>query len=293
MANNDQLAKNMSEILDVSINQAKKWIDAMDAEQLINATSAVDAEDLDSLQDVIDRVQTDAQEPDMTLSEIRKEINRLGKQNLEQNETHDDVWPLIARLSTSDWKMIWPSIHEDILISLLSEALDEEQDGVSGADADTIHAYAQDQLQEHMVYQGQIVEVVIPRGPHQTVGIRTPKGITMVHRHQLTQLHEHVLGMTAMPNLARMQALAGISTPEVTEAEHRIHVPGVGTITSDMMPTKIRRQWQDVQRKVSELDYLISAEPMDITQVDLVCKHLKHLTTQLCHNVSAAASEPK
>ena len=288
MANND-LARKISEILDVSLNQAQKYMDQMDAEQLINAESAVDAEDASSLQSVIDELESESDaEPDMTLTEVRKEINRLGKQNLQRDETHDDVWPLIAKLSRADWRMIWPAIDESVLVSLLSEALDEEQDSVSAADADTIHAYAQDQLQEHMMWQGQIVEVVIPKGPRNTVGIRTQEGISMVNRTELTNLNEHVLGMTAMPSLARIQELAGMTSTAVAEAD-RIHIPGVGTISQDMMPRKIRRMWSDLEPKLQELDQLIKSEPMDYTHVNLVCAHVKYLMDSLCHNVAAAA----
>lgn len=292
MANND-LARNISEILDISLNQAQKHVDAMDAEQLINAESAVDAEDSESLQLVIDELTSDkGTQPEMTLSETRKEINRLGKQNLKNNETHDDVWPLIAKLSKQDWRMIWPAIDEQVLMSLLSEALDEEQDSVSGEDADTIHAYAQDQLQEHMIYQGQIVEVVIPRGPHKTVGIRTTQGITMVNRSQLTNLNEHVLGMTAMPSLARIQELAGLAA-EAVSPEDRIHVPGVGTVASEHMPRKIQLIWRELQGKMQEMDQLVKADPQDYTHMDLVCKHLQYLLTTLCHNVDSAHKHSK
>ena len=292
MANND-LARKISEILEVSLNQAQKYTDVMDAEQLINAESAVDAEDATSLQQVIDELESESDaETDMTLTEVRKEINRLGKQNLKQNETHDDVWPLIANLSKADWRMIWPAIDDQVLISLLSEALDEDQDSVSAADADTIHAYAQDQLQEHMMYQGQIVEVVIPKGPRNTVGIRTSQGISMVNRTELTNLNEHVLGMTAMPSLARIQELAGVPQAHVTEAD-RIVIPGVGTITSEMMPRKIRRMWEDLEPKLQELHDLIHAEPLDYTHVNLVCAHVKYLMDSLCHNVESAAKNSK
>lgn len=287
MAQND-LAKQISEILDMSINQAQKHVDQMDAEQLINAESAVDAEDVESLQLVIDELDAaEDEKPDMTLTEIRKEINRLGKENLKQNETHDDVWPLIAKLSKQDWRMIWPAIDEQVLISLLSEALEEDQDSVSAQDADTIHAHAQDQLQEQMIYEGQVVQVVIPHGPHHTVGIRTQQGITMVKRSQLTQLHEHVLGMTAMPTLARMQELAGLQ-PEPMQSENRIHIPGVGTVSSEHMPRKIRLIWRELQDKIQELNTLIQAEPMDYTHMDLVCKHVQYLMNTLCHNVDSA-----
>lgn len=278
MTNNDSLANQISDILDVSLNQAKKWIKLMTAEQLINMTSAVDAEDVESMQAVIDDIQEAEDKPEMTLTEIRKEINRLGKDNLKNNETHDDVWPLIAGMSKSDWKMIWPALDKQVLMSLLSEALDEPQDDVSADDAETILSYAKDQLQEHMIYEGQIVQVVIPHGPHKTVGIRTHTGVRMVSRHDLTQLHEHVMGMTSMPSLARIQALAGVTVAPKNDHNVNMHViPHVS-----QQDNKMTKLYAQIQTKQAELCALMGETPLDLTQIGLVCKHLQHLLQCMC-----------
>jgi hypothetical protein len=281
MSNNDQLANQISEILDVSVNQAKKWINLMTAEQLINMTSAADAEDADSMQSVIDEVHEEQHVPDMTLTEIRKEINKLGKQNLKNNETHDDVWPLIAGLSKSEWKMIWPAVDKPVLQSLLSEVLDEPQDDVSSEDADSILSYAKDQLQEHMIYEGQVVQVVIPQGPHRTVGIRTPTGVRMVHRRHLHQLHEHVMGMTAMPSLARIQALAGVDPP--SSPSHTVQV----NVTAASTNSRITKLYAQLCVKQSELQDLMCDTALDTTQIALVCKHMQHLLQCICDCLDA------
>ena len=63
--------------------------------------------------------------------------------------------------------------------------------------------------------------VYLPTGPHNTVGVKIQGKSMMVKRNKLNKLEENVLGMTVMPNLERMQQLAGIQpagqsiTPEI------------------------------------------------------------------------------
>jgi hypothetical protein len=63
--------------------------------------------------------------------------------------------------------------------------------------------------------------VYLPKGPHDTVGVKIQGKSMMVKRDKLNKLEEQVLGMTIMPNLERMQQLAGIQpagqsiTPEI------------------------------------------------------------------------------
>ena len=63
--------------------------------------------------------------------------------------------------------------------------------------------------------------VYLPHGPHNTVGVKIQGKSMMVKRDKLNKLEENVLGMVSMPNLERMQQLAGIQpagqsvTPEI------------------------------------------------------------------------------
>ncbi len=56
-----------------------------------------------------------------------------------------------------------------------------------------------------------MVEVTIPQAPDNLVGISQHDHMIWVPRRQLQSLTEHVLGMTQMPSIARMKALAGIT----------------------------------------------------------------------------------
>lgn len=64
-------------------------------------------------------------------------------------------------------------------------------------------------------FEGNKAVVKLPKGPGNTVGVTIKGKMEMVNRKDVSKIDEGVLGMTAMPNLARMQQLAGI--PDVTE----------------------------------------------------------------------------
>lgn len=290
MAQND-LAKKISEIMNISMADALEQVGAMDVEQMINAQSAVDAEDKSALESVLQELETEESEAPQNITQIKSEIERLGKQNLKNNETMDDVWPLIGSLSYNDWKLMWPAIDQDILISLLSEATDEEQDSVSGDDAKTIHDYAQEMLREHVVYQGQIVEVALPRGPNNTIGIRTSTGIQMVSKTQVTNINEHVLGMTAMPSLARMMELAGMPSAEPTLEDRIVVKGGAGSISKEMMPVKLKRYTQELSKKLEELQSILADDTVDYEAADMVCKHAQYILNNICNNVTSAKEQ--
>lgn len=57
--------------------------------------------------------------------------------------------------------------------------------------------------------------VKMPHGPKDTVGVMIDGRMSMVKRSEVRPLEEGVLGMTMMPDLRRMQELAGITTSSV------------------------------------------------------------------------------
>lgn len=52
--------------------------------------------------------------------------------------------------------------------------------------------------------------IYLPDGPHDTVGVKIQGKSKMVRRDKLSKLEENVLGMVNVPNLERMQQLAGL-----------------------------------------------------------------------------------
>lgn len=220
MATKD-LASQTASLVNRSRADVGRQIAALDAESVINLKVAVDGKDKALALTILD--QTAPAEP-TTLNprEAVREINRVGKTNLEKSEPMDRVWELIGSMKPSDWKLAWPAIDQQILISLYNEATDSDTDSVSGEQSQEIFDYARQFVTEHAIYQGQLVEVCVPRGPHNTVGIRLNGSIEMVSRGDLTTLDEHVLGMTAMPSLGRIKQLAGIGAaiPSHTAPAH-------------------------------------------------------------------------
>jgi hypothetical protein len=304
MAMND-LAKNVADALDISVSEAAKKIDQMSAEQVINLESAVDAEDQDAIQSVWDETEDDDAEPtSMTVPEIKAEIQRTGKRNLETEQPMDNVWELIGKLGESDWKLMWPALDDQILMSLLSEITDEDVDSVSAEDAKSIYEYAKQMLTEHVIYQGAIVEVAIARGPNNTIGIRTPKGITMVSKNETSKLDEHVLGMTQMPALSRMLELAGMNSGAATTAppvsededEDRIYIKGgAGSISRSMMPIKLRRLFKELKQRLpddlSNLEDELVKDDIDYDYVHVLVNGLTTLLTTIANNVDSARKE--
>lgn len=220
MATKD-LASQTASLVNRSRADVGRQIAALDAESVINLKVAVDDKDKTLALSILD--QTAPAEP-TTLNprEAVREINRVGKTNLEKSEPMDRVWELIGTMKPGDWKLAWPAIDQQILIALYNEATDSDTDSVSGDQSQEIFDYARQFVTEHAIYQGQLVEVCVPRGPHNTVGIRLNGSVEMVSRGDLTMLDEHVLGMTAMPSLGRIKQLAGIGAalPSHTAPAH-------------------------------------------------------------------------
>lgn len=220
MASKD-LAAQISKLVNRSRADVAKSVAALDAEQLINIKVALDQKQSDNVMRILD------QKPPPSIQQLDpretlREINKIGRNHLKNQEPMDRVWELIGHLKSNDWDLVWPAIDRDILIALYFEVSDQETDSISKEQSAEIYNYARQFVSEHAIYQGNLVEVTIPRGPNNTVGIKLNGVVSMVERSQLKHLDEHVMGMTAMPSLGRIQQLAGIpfAQPSHTAPAH-------------------------------------------------------------------------
>lgn len=215
MAIND-LAQQIADLTDRTVSSINHSIKQMDADQLINVTAAVDDADTDTVIDLLDQTQQLASR-DLTPREALLELNKLGRRALKNKDPMDPLWDIISVQRESDWRTMWPAVKEDIMLALYQEATDEDASTISADMADEIYEYGQSFLKESMVvWNHQLYEVTVQRGPNHTVGIWDGAQTRMVSRSELTPVMEHVLGMTGMPQLGRMRELAGIGSTEPT-----------------------------------------------------------------------------
>jgi len=75
--------------------------------------------------------------------------------------------------------------------------------------------------------------VYLPDGPDDTIGVKVQGKSRMVKRSRLNKLEENVIGMTAMPELARMQQLAGLQPAGADVAPTEIAVSSESDTTAD------------------------------------------------------------
>jgi len=215
MAQNE-LAKKVSDLVNRSMSDVIKSMDKLAADQLINLSAAMQDKDPQAVEDILDQ-QPPADSTKLNARDTLKEINRVGKNILDQNQPLDKVWELVGNLDQDNWKLIWPAINRDIMIALYIEATDEETDSISASQAQEIYDYSQEFVTEsYVIYRNQLCEVTIARGPSHTMGINYMGKTKMVSRSQVQKIDEHVLGMTQMPPLGRMMELAGVPTPAST-----------------------------------------------------------------------------
>lgn len=279
MAQNE-LAKKVSSLVDLSMSRVKASMDKLHVEELINLSAAVDQQDQSAVRAILDQAQPETQLK-LTAQQTLREINRMGKDLLKKHQPLDKVWELIGNTNINDWKIMWPAIDQDIMISLYVLAADQETDSISADQAAEIHDYGQDFVTEsHVIYRNQLCEVTVPRGPSHTLGINYLGKTKMVSRSEVQKIQEHVLGMTQMPHLGRMMELAGIgSTPSVLDhgmtEDHllptphvivqldvldpyqtRVKVPNLdGTTTLKGLQLRINRLQKELQAQINKSFY--------------------------------------
>jgi hypothetical protein len=260
--NTQELAQKTAELTDRSTAEIQHMLDHMDADQIINLTIAVQEADTDVIEDVLQGV--DAHDPELehlSVPEIRGRIQSMGRKMIKQGDHMHDVWPLIGKLKAEDWKMMWPSVDEEILNSLYKEATNQDVDQIHAADAVRIHDHAISYVAESMVlYENEWWQVLVPQAPDNLVGICQQHHVIWVPRHDLQPLHEHVLGMTQMPSLARMKQLAGVpDTHVVTPQAHVTPLTHMGAT-----------EWlSDLRMHMREIEKLHAAPQTPDTQEEM------------------------
>jgi hypothetical protein len=266
-----ELAQKTADLTDRSEVEVQQMLDAMDADQIINLTVAVTDEDADAIEDLLTQIDLDTDQPELSVPETKSRIQSLGRKLLRDGHDLTQVWPLIGKLDAADWKMMWPSIDEEILIKLYQEATDTEKKEISAADAILLHDHAISYVAESMVlYENEWWQVMVPQAPDGLVGIHQQQHVIWVPRRELQHLHEHVLGMTQMPSLARIKELAGLDTPEV-------QLPVVQTHTRSA-PSPEHADWlQDLKMHMREIEKLHAAPVTPDTQEELRL-HMKALS---------------
>ena len=247
MAKND-LAELVQDLTDQSLATIKKAIRSMDADDVINLKSAVDDQDSDLVSELLSKAQPDDQPEKLSVKDTRMEINRRGRKNIDDDQPMDDVWELVASLSNSDWKLIWPAVDAEVLAALYQEATDRTTKTISSRQSSEIYDHGQEFVAESMVvYANQLVEVSVPRGPNRTVGVIVNGQTRMVGRSEISRLTEHVITMVQMPSLGRLQQLAGVA--------HSPAAPPAASYDPTSHPKfkQAQRDLVQLQRAISEI----------------------------------------
>lgn len=285
--NTQELAQKTADLMDLSVAEIHRLLDLMDVDQIINLTAAVQDEDVDTIQQILDDVtNTDAESEVTSVPEIKQALQQEGRKKLKAGEDLTSLWPLIGKLSAADWKMIWPSLDEDILKQLYQEATEKTTDNISAADAQMLHDYSISFIAESMViYENEWWQVQVPLAPDNLVGICQHDHLIWVPRHQLQPLTEHVMGMTQMPTLARMKELAGIP--------HDTDVTFTAPVATAITPKSISsdQEWlQDLRMHMREIEQLMQAPKSEDTQeeMQLHMKALSRKARDAAHRISGA-----
>ncbi len=272
--NTQELAQKTADLMDLSVAEIHDLLDNMDVDQIINLTAAVQDEDADTIQQILDGVTlTDTESESDSMPEIKAELQREGRKLLKAEKDLTSLWPLIGKLSAEEWKMVWPSLDEEILQQLYLEATQKTTDNISASDAQMLHDYSISFIAESMViYENEWWQVQVPQAPDNLVGICQQDHLIWVPRHQLQPLTEHVMGMTQMPSLARMKALAGIHTDTHTTLTAPIgthHVP---------QPLSQDGEWlHDLRMHMREIEQLMQVPQNEDTQEEIQL-HMKALS---------------
>ena len=126
MASKD-LASQVADLVGRSRSNVSRQLNALDAESVINLKVALDKKDKALALSILDQTPGEAASV-LSPREAVREVNRVGKNNLSNQEPMDRVWELIGSMKTDHWKLAWPAIDQQILIALYNEATDSDTD---------------------------------------------------------------------------------------------------------------------------------------------------------------------
>lgn len=267
--NTQELAQKAADLIDGSQADVHDVLDQMDVDQIINLTAAVQDADAQTIQEILDAAQdlTSDLLPD-SVPEIKAQLQSQGSKLLKAGDDLTSLWPLIGKLTAAEWKMVWPSLNDEILKALYQEATQKTTDSISANDAQMLHDYSISFIAESMViYENEWWQVTIPQAPDNLVGISQHEHMIWVPRHQLQALTEHVLGMTHMPSLARMKALAGIHASQMDAPSIHVSVP----------PSPDQGWLHELRMHMREIEHLVESPPNPEHQEEMQL-HMKALS---------------
>ena len=284
--NTQELAQKTADLIELSQSEVHDLLDQMDVDEIINLTAAVQDEDSDTIQEILDGVQDETSDdlPD-SVPEIKAQLRREGARLLKADDDVTSLWPLIGKLKAADWKMVWPTLDEELLKALYQEATQKTTDNISAKDAQMLHDYSISFIAESMViYENEWWQVQVPQAPDNLVGICQQDHLIWVPRRQLQSLTEHVMGMTHMPSLARMKELAGIHT----DADVTVTLPVVSHQVNKSVSSD--GEWlQDLRMHMKEIEQLMKAPKTEDTQeeMQLHMKALSRKARDAAHKIKA------
>ena len=132
--------------------------------------------------------------------------------------------------------------------------------------------------------------VKLPKAPGNTVGVMIGGNLEMVHRDDVTkkQVSEGVLGMTGIPDLRRMQELAGIAGIPA-DAPEAVTTPATQTVEFDVVPDGNMDECGATALEL--LDQLSNMLPnLRLADIKVIRKRINDITMQM--NESVGYSKP-
>jgi len=157
--------------------------------------------------------------------------------------------------SPEDFKSIWVGFDKktkkSILLATNTESTEKAKQPAE------VYKWVQKNITEHVLYRGNIVEMKVAKGPNNTVGILLKNRITMVPRRDIKMLNEHVMGMIGMPSLVRMQQLAGLSFPQVSQGH------GFGAVKINDLHAKINENLEVLRADININNWDVALETLE------------------------------
>jgi hypothetical protein len=130
--------------------------------------------------------------------------------------------------------------------------------------------------------------VYLPNGPANTVGVKIQGKSRMVKRNKLNRLAENVLGMTNMPDLSRMQQLAGLQPAgaDVAPMEITVQDSDAEGVTADPCAA--------AQQAMAALDTVEAMLPnIRLADIKQIRQRIVNLQTQMNEGVAPLRARKK
>jgi hypothetical protein len=211
---NHNIVRALSDFTSKSINEIQDLINVLDADGYINLVAAIDQDDQDLVNDILDqareKLEPEQDQLDSVIDIKRRIRDAMRNRSRPQSQNDDIVLGEISKLKKSDWNLIWPDLDRDELCRLYLQVDAKPIKSWGATPAVKLWKWTQDNILETVLYQGQLVEMKISHGPANTVGIMWGDQLKMVPRDHIAHLQERVIGLSAMPSLSRVKTLAGI-----------------------------------------------------------------------------------